>query len=62
MERDEPTIKGWQAFKGSFLFGVSAQTPQQQETDESTDATYSRESIGDGCYCAACDFDKLDQQ
>lgn len=62
MERDEPTIKGWQAFKGRFLFGTSDQTLPPPEIGKCGDATCSQESIGNGGYIAHCDFDQMDQQ
>ena len=62
MERDEPTIKGWQAFKGRFLFGSAAQQLPPPEIVKRGDATCSQESIGNGGYIAHCDFDQMDQQ
>lgn len=62
MERDEPTIKGWRAFKGRFLFGASAQQLPPLEIVKRGDETCSQESMGNGGYVAQCDFDRLDQQ
>ena len=62
MERDEPTIKGWQAFKGRFLFGASAQTLPPPEIVKRGDETCSQEPMGNGGFIAQCDFDRLDQQ
>ena len=62
MELDEPTLKGWRSFKGTFLFGAAEQRIPPPELSERHDGVCSHESMGNGVYVASCDFDRLYQQ